>query len=987
MPPKRKGKGRGRGRGQAVEPFHEVGERHLRTSGLQSEASSSIMRRDPGIEPLEIRETYSGPSDVQSEAGAIIAASATSIDTLSKAMKRLGLELTYSDSSHFVFAKRPGRGSAGTKINLIANYFPIDLPRGEVYHYDVEIVNVRKEKTDDTDRKKDVKKRDKCLNTRHKRNVIEAMIKAVDMFKNFRPAFDGEKNLFTRNKLPIDSEKVFNVALTDIQGRSDNYEVKIKPVSKKGSTATHIKNSISLEPLHQLLEGKYHAVTEEIIMGVMAIETILRHGPALHLVPVGRSFFHKPNAEDIPPLSGGREIWFGHHQSMRIANWKPMLNIDMSATTFYKSGPVIDYMLDVLYPESKDKEYILRQIKTLTDFQRRSLAKELKGLRIQVTHLSYPRKYRISDLTRENANNTFFFREDGGAKFKTSVSEYFKAEYRRLAYPNLPCLDVGTQNKKIYLPMEVCDIVEGQHCKKKLSEKQTAEMIKYTARPPAERFREIQNSLNETIKDFHPFAKEFGIRINSKPLQFGGRVLDPPNVLYSEQQKIKPSNGSWDMKGKQFYSGVNIDKWMLLSFSTARWCNEEALENFAKMLYNGGRNVGMKFSRPIKIACFTSRNGTPRDIIKQAMKMEPNLQLAVIVLPTQGPQNIYTEIKNVAETELGLMTQCVKDSNTSGRKCNPQLICNLCQKINAKMGGVNNSLVPTEKPPILKRPVIIIGADCTHPAPGDKVKPSIAAVVGSLDGFPSRYKASVRVQEAKTKDGTETETRQEIIIDLKDMVKELLRAFYKNTGGKKPEKIIFYRDGVSEGEFNKVVNDELKQVRQACEDISIGEEYKPSITFIVVGKRHHTRFAPVDRREGVGKHANIPPGTTVDTDVVHPVEFDFFMCSHTGIQGTSRPAHYTVLWDDNNFSADDLQTLTYYLCHTYVRCTRSISIPCPVMYAHLAAYRAKQYLIAKTEEMSSSSSETSEQKETIVKESIRQAVKVVQDMQNTMYFV
>lgn len=111
------------------------------------------------------------------------------------------------------------------------------------------------------------------------------------------------------------------------------------------------------------------------------------------------------------------------------------------------------------------------------------------------------------------------------------------------------------------------------------------------------------------------------------------------------------------------------------------------------------------------------------------------------------------------------------------------------------------------------------------------------------------------------------------------------------------------------------------------------------------------------------------------------------MCSHTGIQGTSRPAHYTVLWDDNNFSADDLQTLTYYLCHTYVRCTRSISIPCPVMYAHLAAYRAKQYLIAKTEEMSSSSSETSEQKETIVKESIRQAVKVVQDMQNTMYFV
>uniref|UniRef100_A0A453SAW0 Piwi domain-containing protein n=1 Tax=Aegilops tauschii subsp. strangulata TaxID=200361 RepID=A0A453SAW0_AEGTS len=34
-------------------------------------------------------------------------------------------------------------------------------------------------------------------------------------------------------------------------------------------------------------------------------------------------------------------------------------------------------------------------------------------------------------------------------------------------------------------------------------------------------------------------------------------------------------------------------------------------------------------------------------------------------------------------------------------------------------------------------------------------------------------------------------------------------------------------------------------------------------------------------------------------------------------QGTSRPAHYHVLWDENNFSADEMQTLTNNLCYTY----------------------------------------------------------------------
>lgn len=82
----------------------------------------------------------------------------------------------------------------------------------------------------------------------------------------------------------------------------------------------------------------------------------------------------------------------------------------------------------------------------------------------------------------------------------------------------------------------------------------------------------------------------------------------------------------------------------------------------------------------------------------------------------------------------------------------------------------------------------------------------------------------------------------------------------------------------------------------------------------------------------------------MDTKICHPVEFDFYLCSHAGIQGTSRPAHYHVLWDENNFTADEIQSLTNNLCYTYARCTRSVSVVPPAYYAHLAAYRARFYM-------------------------------------------
>lgn len=65
----------------------------------------------------------------------------------------------------------------------------------------------------------------------------------------------------------------------------------------------------------------------------------------------------------------------------------------------------------------------------------------------------------------------------------------------------------------------------------------------------------------------------------------------------------------------------------------------------------------------------------------------------------------------------------------------------------------------------------------------------------------------------------------------------------------KPQRIVFFRDGVSEGQFEKVMDWEISAIRKAC--MKLSAEYKPPITYLVVQKRHHTRLFAEDQRDKV----------------------------------------------------------------------------------------------------------------------------------------
>ncbi|KAJ8513829.1 hypothetical protein OPV22_004263 [Ensete ventricosum] len=831
-------------------------------------------------------------------------------------------------SKGVVFCRRPGFGQAGTRCIVKANHFLAELPDKDLNQYDVTITPE--------------------VSSRSTNRAIIAEF--VRLYRETElgmrlPAYDGRKSLYTAGSLPFNS-KEFTIKLLEEDGgitREKEYRVGIKFVAHA-----------DLHHLRQFLAGRQ---TDAPRQALQVLDIVLRELSSQRYIPVGRCFY-SPDIRKPQRLGDGLQSWCGFYQSIRPTQMGLSLNIDMSCTAFIDPLPVVEFVAQILGKDVSSRP--------LSDADRIKIKKALRGVKVEITHRgNVRRKYRVSGLTAQPTRELIFPIDD--QMNMKSVVEYFKEMYGfTIQYAHLPCLQVGNQKKANYLPLEACKIVEGQRYTKRLNEKQITSLLKVTCQRPREQEIDVLQTVRQNAYGHDPYAKEFGINISDKLTSVEARVLPAPWLKYHDTGKEKeclPQVGQWNMMNKKVINGCTVNYWACINFS--RSVQENTAHSFCQELAQMCQVSGMEFNREPVIPIYSARPDQVEKALRHVYNAATNklkgkeLELLVAILPDNNG-SLYGDLKRICETDLGLISQCCLTKHVF--KVSKQYLANVSLKINVKMGGRNTVLLDAISwriPLVSDIPTIIFGADVTHPETGEDSSPSIAAVVASQD-WPevTKYAGLVCAQAH----------RQELIQDLfktwhdpqrgtvtGGMIRELLISFRKATG-QKPLRIIFYRDGVSEGQFYQVLLYELDAIRKAC--ASLEPNYQPPVTFVVVQKRHHTRlFANNHRdRSSTDKSGNILPGTVVDSKICHPSEFDFYLCSHAGIQGTSRPARYHVLWDENNFSADEMQTLTNNLCYTYARCTRSVSIVPPAYYAHLAAFRARFYMDPAVSENSTSRS-------------------------------
>ncbi|ORX97422.1 Piwi-domain-containing protein [Basidiobolus meristosporus CBS 931.73] len=837
------------------------------------------------------------------------------------------------------FPKRPGIGTAGQKIRVRANYFDvICFPGANIHHYDVTIIP-------------DVP----ATLCRQIYQLFEDLNSTTSL-GGIKPIYDGRKNIFSHKPLPFGDHASFTVTLPEDSGSSSKRE-------PREFTIKLVKvGVVVMEELNHFLSGKI-SLTSNCQTAIMALDILIRHRPSMLYSSIGSSFFTNT---DSRPLGNGVDVWQGFYQSARPTPRKMMINVDVSSTAFYHAGPLVQTVVQIL--GFRGVEDLKRG---LTPRDHAKLEKGLKNLGVMVVHRGQDkRKYKIRRLSLKGADQETFGLGESGSDVST-VASYFQKRYNlRLAYPFLPCIVV--KKKEIMFPMEVCEVVPGQKYIRKLNERQTQEMIKFTCQPPHIRANKIHQGLKVLNYRDNEYLQQFGMKIGNEMAVIDARILPAPTVCYNEsskEAKFVPRGGAWNLRDKKVAAGATIASWSVAVFGAQRDFPLNVVQHFIKELSITCVDTGMIISHrspPIGYFPYHVQGNNIEQALSNAWykagdttKKKP--QLIICILPNTGVQ-LYGEIKRVSDTVLGVATQCVQGKHVF--KANKQYCANVCLKINAKLGGMNSYLPPEQIPFISNAPTIVFGADVTHPGPGENNKPSIAAVVASMDNKVSRYASCIRAQASRT----------EIIADLAAMVQELLVAFYKSCR-QKPAQILFYRDGVSEGQFGQVLHAEVKAVQAACRLLE--KDYNPKLTFVIVQKRHHARFFPMDKSQA-DRSGNCIPGTVVDTNITHPYEFDFYLQSHAGIQGTSRSTHYHVLYDDNNFTSNSLQELTYRLCYLYARCTRSVSVVPAAYYADLVCTRARFHARGGAYSESDLESEDGEG---------LSYAEVKPDLQNVMYFM
>lgn len=900
------------------------------------------------------------------------------------------------------FPARSGYGTKGKPVVLRTNYFTVTTAfeakqaEATLYRYDVE-------------HRQDLSKP-------KKRRVFDQIMRH-EVFAGMQWATDYSKILVTTKKIDLDKlmegkdkNNWKSVTLPPENGVSDTSSSSGSSTGDgngngngNGATPDFVRqakerntfgfkvqyqNSFDLRDMVQYLQSRSAGAAfnggEDLIQ---LLNIIITKAPnEINAVAnVGQNKFYPYEGHpgiEFYDLGAGLQALRGYYASVRPAVNRLLVNLNVTSGAFYKPLPLVQLMRE-FNGTTDQREAFIRMMKVKAQYTRdgdpKPFMTKLKTIVGFAKELS-PRTFRVKRFG--NANEVKFQYEDRNKKppqrKEISVAEYFKQHHGiTLQRPDLPVLNVGTRADPQYMPAEICEVLPGQSYRRLLSGEQTSEMLKFAARFPNLNAMSIAGTqevpgnglrlfrLADPAGTGNPQANSvqpWGFRVGTSMITVPGRILDSPQVFYGKKA-IRPQRGSWNSADVKFTKPGKFSRWQTLVINrqgprgNALQSNpDQLITQFDAFLRNYGIDMGQRGPTQVlnlEQLILPNRASNDRQLGQTFARAKDNKVDVLLVIVPEFDKWLYARIKYFCDVEYGIHTICSVGSKISKPQGQGMYFGNLALKFNLKGGGISHTVANTVMKPIDNN-TMLVGIDVTHPAPGSSEgAPSIACVVASVDQHMFQWPGSIRTQTG----------RQEMVGALEDMVHERLDLWQKKNG-RLPSKIVIYRDGVSEGQYELVLTQELPSFEKAFEKRYGAKPKWPKVAIIIVGKRHHTRFYPT-RKEDADYNPqrdkgswNPQPGTVVDRGIANKVLREFWLQAHQGLQGTARPAHYVVIKDELSFEADELEQFTHHLCYLFNRATKAVSICPPAYYADLLCERGRCYLFSTLAESHASDSST-----------------------------
>lgn len=581
---------------------------------------------------------------------------------------------------------------------------------------------------------------------------------------------------------------------------------------------------IRLASLQSYLDGQI-GMDEAVINCITFLDHLLRETPSTRLVNIRRSFFDRMT-DQRSSLGYGVEAMKGVYQSVRAAQGKHMVvNVDVSNAVFWNESSIMNLARELTGARSpQDLVQKLQPIRLRHDLplqpsngmiQVRKLKKNEFVVRHANRSQAESRKlWKVKEILQQNARDYKFRLKDKETRKETgdpiSIEEYYMTRYNlRLAHPLLPLVEAT--KKGVVYPMEVCYMTKGQRYPYKLNEEQTAAMIKFAVERPPGRKASIEAGLKLLDWGTDKNLSGYGVSIDREHIKTNAHVLDAPTILFGKGKTVSPGySGRWDLRNTQFLLPNNapLVAWGVCVFPGRNSPNREVVGNFIKSFvsaYKVHGGIVQNANPPIVMAQSDIAKGVENTWLEAGNAAKRRPQMLVFVLPDKNADS-YFRIKKSCDCRYGVVSQCMQGAQIT--KNNAQYHSNVCMKFNAKLGGTTSKVLVNKAKPMIghfTKPTMIIGADVSHAAPGMDT-PSKVAMTMSLDQYASRYAAAVQNNPA----------RVELIAthNVDSIMGPLINHWSQNVGGGRlPQHVYYFRDGVSGPQYANVMKHEVAALK------------------------------------------------------------------------------------------------------------------------------------------------------------------------------
>ncbi|TKR60853.1 hypothetical protein L596_028038 [Steinernema carpocapsae] len=591
----------------------------------------------------------------------------------------------------------------------------------------------------------------------------------------------------------------------------------------------------------------------------------------------------------------------------------------------------------------------------------------VRGLFVTTTHLKKQKVFRVADFSKMNCNDITFKMRDrqNEDEFREiSVTEYYQEAHKfSTRAGHRPCVVErkkrfnGEKEENNY-PMDCLEIMDGQRIMdKKQSGDITAYLISEARVLPRQMGDEIKEELNHRVlnQEAEKYLEAFGVRISRDLLRSDAKILQAPKIAYGDKEKyLTTDNGqknAWKIDDAlKFYRPGKIsdaggeneqNRWIfavLNEFQSER--DHAAAKRFLGKLQDRAKLRGMLMLNP-EVRCLDVRDPDPDTVNKKLSELcqyaKAN-KVKFIMFIQYERKDMSRDTMKQLETKFKLTTQQITMSTVNkgaGDKGDRMVLDNILNKTNEKLGGINCIMKPS--PQIAQwfsGNVMYMGLDISHPGLGGNALSSVTPTAVGMTFTKNRDEVQGRYwfQEA----------REHMLRSLKKQIVFAIEEFNR-CSRRYPDKIVVYRGGVSEGEYDKVKTDEVEQFMEAFREINFPGKRKPALIIVIVQRNSGYRLIPTQDNDFRGNDAivqNVLPGTCAEV-IGEGGRKEFILVPHQAIQGTAKPSKYVLIYDEAKcITLSELETLTNTLCYSHGIVTSPVSCPSILYQAGDLAKRA-----------------------------------------------